>query len=129
MPISDATTRGVRVHVESTHVPERSRPAQSQWFFAYTVTIENGGAETVQLIGRHWVITDGDGDVQEVRGPGVIGKQPILEPGESFQYTSFCPLTTPFGTMHGTYQMVTHAGGRFEATIAPFALGEAHSIN
>jgi ApaG protein len=126
---SEAVTRGVRVRVECRFVPERSRPLQGYWFFAYTIQIANEGPETVQLISRHWIITDSRGKLQEVRGPGVVGQQPRLEPGTSFEYTSFCPLETSFGTMHGTYRMETDAGEPFDAEIAPFALGEPHSIN
>ena len=90
--ISEAITRGVRVFVQAEYAPERSRPAQNQWFFLYTVKISNEGAEPVQLVTRQWVITDGTGQVEEVRGPGVVGHQPRLKPGESFEYTSGCPL-------------------------------------
>ena len=92
--MSDATTRGVRVQVQSSYVPERSSPRDSQYFFAYRIRITNAGDETVQLVSRHWVITDGNGDVEHVQGPGVVGEQPVLAPGQSFEYTSFCPLTT-----------------------------------
>ena len=126
---SETTTRGIRVRVESSYSPERSSPENHQWFFLYTVEIANLGTETAQLITRHWIITDGDGEVQEVRGPGVVGKQPVIAPGQSFSYTSGCPLGTPFGTMHGTYQMVASGGGRFDAAIAPFSLGEPHVVN
>ncbi|PYR77890.1 MAG: Co2+/Mg2+ efflux protein ApaG [Acidobacteria bacterium] len=126
---SEAVTRGVRVHVQSEYAAERSQPSQNQWFFLYTITISNEGPETVQLLTRHWIITDGTGHIEEVRGPGVIGKQPLLSPGESFTYTSGCPLTTPFGVMEGTYQMVTGAGDRFDARIAPFTLSEPYTVH
>lgn len=126
---SDAVTRGVRVHVESEYDPDRSDAAKSQWFFLYNITISNEGSETVQLLTRHWIITDGNGKVEEVRGPGVVGKQPILKPGESFEYTSGCPLSTPFGVMEGTYQMVTEGGERFDATVAPFTLSEPYTVH
>lgn len=129
MPTSEAVTEGVRVCVESRYVAERSRPQEGHWFFAYTIEVRNLGTVEVQLMSRHWIITDAEGQIQEVRGPGVVGKQPILAPGQAFEYTSFCPLTTSFGTMHGTYQMVSADGRRFDAEIAPFALGEPHSIN
>jgi ApaG protein len=125
---SEAVTRGVRVQVASTYAPERSQPTSNQWFFLYTVTVSNASADTVQLLTRHWIITDGAGQVQEVRGPGVVGKQPTLKPGESFEYTSGCPLSTPFGVMEGTYQMVTANGERFDARIAPFTLSEPYSV-
>jgi ApaG protein len=126
---SEVVTRGIRVEVQSVFVPERSDPDDSQWFFAYKVRITNEGGETAQLVSRHWVIVDGNGRVEEVRGPGVVGEQPVLRPGEAFEYTSACPLRTPNGSMHGTYQMVTSAGSRFDAEIAPFALGEPDTIH
>lgn len=126
---SEATTRGVRVRVTSTYVPERSVPAQRRWFFSYRVRISNTGDDTVQLLNRHWVITDADGHVEEVRGEGVVGEQPILGAGEIFEYTSYCPLTTPFGTMEGSYEMVTEGGERFLAAIAPFTLSEPMAIH
>ena len=126
---SEAVTRGVRVKVESEYAPERSQPLKSQWFFLYTITIVNEGAEPVQLLTRHWVITDGTGHVEEVRGPGVVGKQPLLRPGESFEYTSGCPLSTPFGVMEGTYQMVTDSGEPFDVKIAPFTLSEPYTVH
>ena len=129
MFMSEATTRGIRISVESEYAPDRSRPAQSQWFFLYTITITNEGTETAQLKTRHWIITDGTGHVEEVRGPGVVGKEPVLEPGESFTYTSGCPLPTPFGVMEGTYQMVTASGDRFDAKIAPFTLSEPYTVH
>lgn len=127
--MSSITTRGVRVEVKSLYVPERSQPAQSYYFFAYRVDISNVGEEPVQLISRHWVITDGDGQVQEVRGPGVVGEQPRLEPGASFQYTSACPLRTEVGTMHGTYQMLTDADEPFDAQVAPFTLAVPNALH
>lgn len=126
---SEAVTRGVRVRVQSEYAPDRSQPAKSQWFFLYTITISNEGSDTVQLLTRHWLFTDGTGRVEEVRGPGVVGKQPILRPGESFEYTSGCPLTTPFGVMEGTYQMITEQGDRFDATIAPCTLSEPYTVH
>ncbi len=126
---SEALTRGVRVKVESEYAPERSEPFKNQWFFVYTITIANESAETVQLLTRHWIITDGTGHIEEVLGPGVVGKQPILKPGESFDYTSGCPLTTPFGVMSGTYQMITEAGDRFDAVVAPFTLSEPYRVH
>ena len=127
--MSDATTRGVRVQVRSTYLPERSSPADSHYFFTYRVRISNGGGEAVQLVSRHWVIADADGRVEEVRGPGVVGEQPVLEPGEAFEYTSFCPLPTPIGSMHGTYQMVTAGGSAFDAEIAAFSLAVPTALN
>jgi len=126
---SEAVTRGVRVHVQSQYDPVRSNPGNNQWFFLYSITITNTGTDTVQLLTRHWVITDGNGKVEEVRGPGVVGKQPILKSGESFEYTSGCPLQTPFGVMEGTYQMVTEDGDRFDARVAPFTLSEPYTVH
>jgi len=126
---SEAVTRSVRVHVHAQFDSDRSEPARDQWFFLYTITISNEGGDTVQLLTRHWVITDGNGKIEEVRGPGVVGKQPILKPGESFEYTSGCPLNTPFGVMEGTYQMVGESGDKFEAKIAPFTLSEPYTVH
>jgi ApaG protein len=125
--MSEAITRNIRVRVEAQYDSSRSTPQQNQWFFLYTVRITNEGKETVKLISRHWIITDGMGKVEEVRGPGVVGHQPVLAPGQSFEYTSGCPLTTPFGTMHGTYQMVNQASEQFDIEIAPFTLTEPYS--
>jgi ApaG protein len=127
MFLSEATTRSIRVSVQSQFDPSRSSPGNSQWFFLYTVKIANEGKETVQLVSRHWIITDGMGKVEEVQGPGVIGKQPTLAPGQSFEYTSGCPLTTPFGSMHGTYQMINQTAEQFEIEIAPFTLSEPYT--
>jgi ApaG protein len=129
MNTSKAMTRGVVVEVESTYIPERSDPFGTRWFFAYRILITNTGDEAVQLISRHWIITDANGGVEEVKGPGVVGQQPILEPGESFEYTSFCPLPTPFGTMEGSYQMANESGEKFDAEIAQFSLSEPMTVN
>ena len=129
MPESEALTRNIRVHVESIFVPERSDPEGGSWFFAYRIRISNEGSETVQLLSRHWIITDSSGRREEVRGPGVVGQQPTLQPGESFEYTSFCPLSTAFGTMQGTYLMATPDQQSFDIEIAPFALSEPFAVN
>ena len=126
---SEAVTRGVRVRVRSEYAPDRSQPSRNQWFFLYTVTISNESGETVQLLTRHWIVTDGAGRVDEYSGPGVVGKQPTLAPGEAFEYTSGCPLATPFGLMEGTYQMVTSGGDHFDAKIAPFTLSEPYTVH
>jgi ApaG protein len=126
---SEAATRGVRVSVVAEYAPSRSNPQNNEWFFLYTITISNESTETVQLVSRHWIITNGAGEVEEVRGPGVIGQQPVLGPGESFTYTSGCPLTTPFGTMEGTYQMVADSGDRFDARVATFTLSEPYTVH
>lgn len=128
--MSDTTTRHVRILVEPEYLPAQSSPQGGRWLFAYHVTIENQGSTTVQLLNRHWVITNGEGEVDEVRGPGVIGQQPVLQPGEAFRYTSGCPLDTPVGTMHGEYEMVLPASGeRFLARIAPFRLAVPGALN
>ena len=129
MPSSQATTRGIRVEVQVQYVPERSEPARDKWFFAYRVRISNQGTERVQLVSRHWIITDAHGRVEHVRGDGVVGEQPVLAPGESFEYTSACPLPTSWGSMHGTYQMVSEKGESFDALIAPFHLGEPETVH
>jgi ApaG protein len=126
---SEAVTRGIRVHVRSQYSPEQSRPASHEWLFLYTVTISNEGTEPVRLMTRHWIITDGSGRVEEVRGPGVVGQQPSLQPGESFEYTSSCPLGTPFGVMEGSYQMALASGETFDAKIAPFTLSEPYTVH
>ncbi|TPV96518.1 MAG: Co2+/Mg2+ efflux protein ApaG [Myxococcales bacterium FL481] len=126
---SEACTRGVRVHVAARYSPAHSAPSQSHWFFLYTIRIENEGDEGVQLLGRHWVITDASGEVEEVRGPGVVGAQPRLSPGQSFEYTSGCPLKTPFGSMRGSYEMVTADGEKFDAEVALFELSQPHAIH
>jgi ApaG protein len=127
--MSDATTRGVRVQVQSFYDEERSSPQESYYFFVYHVRISNLGTETVQLVSREWFITDANGETQRVQGPGVVGEQPVLAPGDAFEYTSFCPLTTPVGSMRGTYRMVLENGESFEAEIAPFALAVPHAVN
>lgn len=129
MGSSKAVTRGVRIEVSTEYDPSRSFPEHNRWFYLYTVEISNDGSETVQLVSRHWIITDASGHVEEVKGPGVVGESPVLEEGDTFQYTSGCPLTTPYGTMHGTYQMVTADGDRFDAQIAEFVLGEPRSLH
>jgi ApaG protein len=125
--MAEAVTRSIRVHVEAEYAAGRSNPQQNQWFFVYTVRLTNEGRETVQLISRHWIITDGMGSVNEVRGLGVVGKQPVLEPGDSFEYTSGCPLTTAFGSMRGTYQMVTDKREQFDVEIPQFILTEPYT--
>jgi len=126
---SEATTREIEVTVRSSYVAERSQPVEGRWFFSYRIRISNRGPVPVQLLNRHWVITDPHGRVEEVRGPGVIGEQPLLPPGESFEYTSFCPLGTPFGTMEGSYEMVTEDGERFWANIGRFTLSQPLAVN
>ena len=115
--------------VSSAYVPAQSSPTNHRYVFSYTVKIANEGPQTAQLKTRHWIITDGDGKIEEVRGPGVVGEQPVLKPGEHFEYTSGCVLTTPRGTMQGTYQMVRPDGAAFDAEIAPFSLALPYSLN
>lgn len=127
--MSEAVTNSIRVEVISKYSPENSRPLQDVWVFEYTVRITNQGAETVQLLSRHWIITDALDHVEEVKGPGVVGEQPVLAPGESFKYSSWCPLKTPTGLMHGTYQMARAGGSQFDIEIAPFALKARYMVN
>jgi ApaG protein len=128
-PMSEAVTNHIRVEVLARHAPENSRPLNGEWVFQYTVRITNQGTETVQLVSRHWIITDGLEDTHEVKGPGVVGEQPILAPGESFKYSSWCPLKTPTGMMRGTYQMTRSGGGQFDIEIAPFALKARFTVH
>ena len=121
-PTSSALTDGIRVRVQSHYLPEQSSPNDDRYVFAYTITISNESTYTAQLRTRHWIITDGRGSVEEVKGDGVVGEQPRLSPGQSFQYTSGCVLTTPIGTMHGTYRFWKDDGTYFDAVIAPFSL-------
>jgi ApaG protein len=127
MSSSEATTRNIRVSVKAQYDPSRSSPQQNRGFFFYTLTIANEGHYTVPQISRPWVIIDGMGKVEEVQGPGVVGNQPVLAPGQHFEYTSGCPPTTPFGSMHGTYQMVNQSEERFDIQIAPFTLTEPYT--
>ena len=127
--MSDTTTRGIRILVKSTYLPERSSPRDDQYLFAYHIKISNVGSETAQLISREWIITSADGDVERVKGPGVVGEQPVLTPGASFEYTSYCPLKTSVGSMQGSYQMMTADGEKFDAEIAPFTLAAPHALH
>ena len=111
------------------YMPERSAPKDAQYLFEYHVRISNIGSETAQLISREWIITNADGEVERVKGPGVVGEQPVLTPGASFEYRSFCPLKTSVGSMHGSYQMVTSNGDRFDAIISPFTLAVPNALN
>jgi ApaG protein len=127
--MSSALTNGILVTVRSEYIPERSSLSAHQFAFAYTVKIANQGSAAAQLKSRHWIITDANGGVQEVRGEGVVGAQPLLRPGEEFEYTSWCVIGTPSGSMRGTYQMVTPEGTSFDAEIAPFRLGLPQTLN
>ncbi|RYF10112.1 MAG: Co2+/Mg2+ efflux protein ApaG [Deltaproteobacteria bacterium] len=127
--MSQAVARNISVKVDTSYVPGRSAPHKNVYFFSYHVTIRNNGKEPVQLLTRHWTITDATGRTEEVRGAGVVGEQPMLRPGEHFEYTSFCPLSTQVGRMHGCYEMVTETGGRFDVLVAPFTLSLPHAMN
>lgn len=120
----EAVTQNIRVEVRPAYVHGQSDPANGYYFFSYHVRIHNEGDRPIQLISRHWIITDADGGVEEVRGPGVVGLQPTLGPGEMFEYSSFCPLATPTGRMQGTYQMVDSRGQNIDVTIPAFILSE-----
>ena len=117
-----AITRGIAVSVLPTYLEAKSSPKNSQHFWAYHVIIENQGMETIQLLSRHWMITNAHGELTEVKGPGVVGEQPVLKPGESFEYTSGAPLNTTSGMMGGAYQMETESGDRFDIEIPTFSL-------
>ena len=126
---STAVTHGVRVDVVAYFSSEHSNPAASRWFFLYTIRITNEGEATVQLLNRHWTIVDGAGHTEEVHGPGVVGEQPVLKPGQAFEYTSGCPLPTPFGSMAGIFDMERENGTEFEAEVALFQLMQPGSIH
>ena len=127
--MSNALTDGIRVTVRSFYVPEQSAPRAKRYVFAYTVRITNEGEVTAQLRTRHWIITDAEGKVDEVRGEGVVGAQPTLKPGQHFEYTSGCVLRTPRGTMRGTYRMHREDGRVFDAEIATFQLALPQTLN
>jgi ApaG protein len=127
--MSTTTTEGIRITVKPAYWPERSAPESSHYAFMYTVEITNVGEAPAQLRARHWTVTDANGKVEEVRGEGVVGKQPKLGPGERFEYTSWTMLRTPFGTMSGSYSMVRPSGQQFEARIAEFALTQPHALH
>jgi ApaG protein len=119
----------IEIHPMPQYIPEQSDPDNDRYIFAYTITIRNIGSVPAQLVSRHWIITDGNNEVQEVRGLGVVGKQPLLQPGESFQYTSGSSLTTAIGTMKGAYQMVAEDGTHFEAVIPEFVLASPRALH
>ena len=122
----EQTTRAIKVVVKPIFLEDQSSPADNHYVWAYHVRIENGGAETVQLRRRHWQITDAVGRIQEVRGAGVVGEQPVLQPGDAFEYTSGTPLPTPSGIMVGSYEMETRDGATFEVAIPAFSLDSPH---
>jgi ApaG protein len=117
------------INVRPQFVPEHSDPDEDKFLFAYTVTIRNTGEVTAQLISRHWIITDANNKIEEVQGLGVVGEQPVLQPGEAFEYTSGCPIATPVGSMRGSYQCVAEDGTRFEATIPEFVLSMPRTLH
>lgn len=123
-----ATTRAITVTVQPTYLADQSEPQESRFVWAYHIRIENDGDRTVQLLNRHWQITDALGRQQEVRGMGVVGEQPVLEPGQAFEYTSGTPLGTPSGIMVGSYQMQAEDGERFEIAVPAFSLDSPHAI-
>jgi ApaG protein len=127
--VSSALTEGIRVTVKSAFRPDRSEPEKGRWLFTYTVRIANEGEALAQLVARHWIITDANGERQEVMGEGVVGHQPRIAPGEQFEYTSFCILETPHGSMRGSYRMIRADGSTFDARIAPFPLIVPGSVN
>jgi ApaG protein len=127
--VSNAVTDGIRVTVRSAYRPDRSEPGAGKWLFTYTVRIANEGETAATLVSRRWVIVDANGEREEVEGEGVVGHQPHLDPGEEFEYTSFCVLKTPHGSMRGTYRMVREDGTTFDARIAPFPLVVPGSLN
>ena len=127
--MSKAITQNIEIVVESHFVEERSSSDRQLYFFVYEVQITNHGDVPVTLLSRHWIITDGSGRREEVRGMGVIGEQPRIMPGETYSYNSFCPLPTEVGTMAGSYQMIDESGGEFSAEIAPFTLAVPYALN
>ena len=128
-PMSEALTHGVRVEVLARHSPENSQPLNGEWVFEYTVRITNQGSDTVQLLSRHWIITDASGETREVKGSGVVGEHPVLGPGQSFKYSSWCPWPTPTGMLRATFLMTRAGGNHFEIEIAPFGLKARYSVN
>ncbi len=119
---SETLTEGIRIRAAALYAPDQSRPAEQRFVFAYRIMIRNEGTQSVRLLSRHWVIINGNGDREDVEGPGVVGKFPHLAPGESFEYMSFCPLDTEWGTMEGTYRMQREDGTQFDALIGRFFL-------
>lgn len=120
--MSDTTTQGIRIGATAFYLPEESNPAENQYVFGYRVVIMNESQEAVKLLSRHWIIIDGDGHREDVRGPGVVGQTPLLEPNQGFKYTSYCPLGTEWGSMEGTYQMQRPNGEVFDVRIGRFFL-------
>ncbi|MBK1618685.1 Co2+/Mg2+ efflux protein ApaG [Lamprobacter modestohalophilus] len=119
----------IDVRALTRYLPEQSDPGGERYIFAYTITISNTGAVPAKLLNRHWIVTDANGKTQEVRGAGVVGEQPHLQPGESFEYTSGTQISTPLGSMHGSYNMIADDGTRFDAVIRPFSLGDRSGLH
>ena len=124
-----ATMNHIDIEVKTSYIESQSTPEEDRFVFAYAITIRNSGTEAAQLLTRHWIITDANGKVQEVKGEGVVGEKPLLQPGDNFHYTSGTILETPVGSMHGSYQMRTEQGDEFDAPIAPFTLAIPHSLH
>ena len=122
-------SKSVSVEVNPNYLPSRSDLSKPIFFFSYSIKIKNFSGETVQLKSRYWNITDGNGNVEEIRGPGVVGKQPFIKNGDTFEYTSYCPLPTDFGVMHGYFDMISDNGKKFKTKISPFRLSIPHSVN
>ncbi|MEZ4445191.1 MAG: Co2+/Mg2+ efflux protein ApaG [Polyangiaceae bacterium] len=129
MKPSEATTQGIRVVVKPQYLANESRPVDNTYVFAYEVTIANVGDRRAKLLSRHWIITNGHGEEEHVRGPGVVGEHPDLGPGEAFRYRSYCPLSTPEGAMRGSYRMVRPDGSEFDAEVAEFAFSAPRVLN
>lgn len=127
--MSDITTQGIRVEVKSEYLADRSAPREQRYLFAYFVRISNTGDRRAQLISRTWIITDANGQEQRVTGPGVVGEQPVLDPGDAFEYSSFCPLPTPVGSMRGIYHCVADDGTQFDAKIPEFVLSMPRALH
>lgn len=127
--IQDETAQDINISVQTKYLSEQSDPEHGRYAFAYTIGIENRGADDVKLLSRHWLITDDNDQVEEVRGEGVVGLQPLIQPGQKFVYTSGAVLTTEFGTMQGSYTMAKPDGSRFDAAIPAFLLSRPHSVH
>ncbi len=129
MPVQKSATANFEISAFPHYVSDESKPEQNYYFFSYKITIKNKGSEPAQLMSRHWIITDGTGHTEEVRGPGVVGLQPKIQPGQSFEYESACPLTTPTGSMKGSYSMVTENGDNLQIDIPEFYLVSPEALH
>lgn len=128
-PMASKKTHDIAVSVETQFIDEQSKPQDNRYVFSYTITIHNRGTLGARLLSRHWIITDGNGEVREVRGDGVVGEQPLMHPGEGYEYTSGAILETSVGTMHGSYQMVAEDGTHFDADIPSFVLSIPRTLH